>query len=319
MRNALAVKKIYDLDQLLDEFRRRARPEPGRLVALHGLEGMDGYNPSESIPNGRFPYVFVRAEPRDVEYDSWSVPFRMVSADCWEVEEHLPMYRLEDPCASVIHGTLVVGGVRIVSRVGNRPTWETVFLRGESPADLEEFARSPAYMKDVRLVELEDGGVGVFTRPWGGPTSSRHMGYTELYSLDDLTTPVMANAPLLTTQPVDGQWWGANAVYNLGDGNLGVLAHFATWKAGSRHYYPITFVFDRLRRKIVQGPEIVADRSCFPEYAAREPDLQDVIFPGWLDREHNLLYAGLSDTAIGVMPLEDPFRSFRREGRANVE
>jgi hypothetical protein len=205
----------------------------------------------------------------------------------------------------MIHGTLVVGGVRIVSRLRNSPQWETVFLRGDSLANLEEFARSPTYMKDVRLVGLEDRRIGIFTRPWGGAT--RYVGYTEIDHLDQLTSHLLASARLLETHPVEGQWWGANAVYNLGGGKLGVLAHIARWVDGNRHYYPITFVFDRLRFSIIREPEIIAERSCFPDYDAKQPDLRDVIFPAWIDWERRLLFGGLSDTAIGAIPVRDPF------------
>ena len=55
------------------------------------------------------------------------------------------------------------------------------------------------------------------------------------------------------------------------------------------------------------GPEIIAERSCFPEYPARRDDLVDVIFPSWLDRDQGVLIAGLSDAAIGVVAVGDPF------------
>jgi hypothetical protein len=185
--------------------------------------------------------------------------------------------------------------------------WETVFFRGSSLMDLEEFARSPLAMKDVRLVELDNGRVGVFTRPWGDEENSRHIGYTELNSLDELNRFSLAQAPVLPTQPVQGQWWGANAVYPLPNGNLGVLAHMARLRGHHRHYYAVSFVFDRLCREIVEGPDILAERACFPAYDARAAHLHDVIFPAWIDRERGLLYGGLSDAAVGVLPIEDPF------------
>jgi hypothetical protein len=208
-----------------------------------------------------------------------------------------------------IHGELVVGGVRIVSTLHDEVVWETMFLRGPSLLELQEFAVSPQCMKDVRLVELHDGRIGVFTRPWGTERDRALIGYTEIERLDDLTTSVMEEASRLGRQPVAGQWWGANAVYDLGDGTIGVLGHMARWKDGVRHYYAVAFVFDRQQREIVRGPHIIADRSCFPSYPARAADLEDVIFPAWIDRENNLLYCGLSDTAIGVMSLQDPFSS----------
>jgi uncharacterized protein DUF1861 len=303
----LVVRKIYDVHELLARFRSRTPLGSGKLVTLEGLDGHDGYNPSAPIRVGTSTYVLVRLEPRNVDFASWSVPFRQVSPDLWEVATDLPMLRLEDPFVNVIHGELVVGGVRIVGRLGQTCTWETVFFRGRSLMDLEEFARSPLAMKDVRLVELDNGRVGVFTRPWGDAEYSRPIGYTELNSLDELDRAAMAHAPLLPTQPIDGQWWGANAVYPLPNGDLGVLAHMATVRGHHRHYYAVAFVFDRLRREIVDGPNIVAERACFPAYDARAAHLHDVIFPAWIDRDRGLFYGGLSDAAIGVLPIEDPF------------
>jgi hypothetical protein len=304
------VRRIYDIDEMLGKYKRGPRPGQGKLVALSGLDGLDGYNPSPPVANGSSPYVFVRMEPRNVEYDTWSVPFRQTSIDAWEAADDVPMFRIQDPFCAVVQGTLVVGGVRIVSRLGNAPLWETVFMRGSSLSDLAEFARSPAYMKDVRLLELEDGRVGIFTRPWGSAT--RFIGYTEIDALDQLTTAVLAEARLLESQPVEGQWWGANAVYNLGAGKLGVLAHIARWEGGNRHYYPIVFVFDRLSFSVVDGPKIIAERACFPAHDAKQPDLENVIFPAFIDRDRGLFFGGLSDTAIGVMPLEDPFADTKR-------
>lgn len=305
----MVVRKIYDVEALLAEFRLRPRMELGSLVTLHGVDGLDGYNPSAPIRHGPSTYVLVRVEPRNVNFSAWSVPFRHVSPSVWEMTSDLPMLRLEDPFVSVIHGELVVGGVRIISRLRDTCVWETVFFRGQHLSDLREFARSPLAMKDVRLVELENGRVGVFTRPWGDKENSRHIGYTELNSLDDLNHAALAHAPVLPTQPVQGQWWGANAVYPLPSGKLGVLAHMATWGPRQRHYYAVTFVFDRFRREIVEGPEILAERACFPIYDSRDPSLQDVIFPAWIDRDEGLLYAGLSDATIGVVPVRDPFVS----------
>ena len=96
-------------------------------------------------------------------------------------------------------------------------------------------------------------------------------------------------------------------MYRLDEDHLGVLGHIAKFEGAIRHYYPISFVFDRRRRHIVREPRIIADRSCFPPYEAKRVDLEDVIFPAWVDRERGLLCGGLSDTAVGVVAIGDPF------------
>lgn len=304
------MRRIYDVNEMLRDYLSRPAPEHGELIQLHGVDGQDGYNPSMPVTGDHQAFTYVRVEPRDLPLSSWSVPFYAIGTNEWHIDNDLPMWRIEDPFTARIGGVLVVGGVRILAKRGSRVMWETIFLRGESAENLTEFARSPLYMKDVRLVELEDGRIGVFTRPFSTEHISRPVGYTEIDKLDDLCMEVMENAPLLDAQPVEAQWWGVNAVYPLAGGKLGVLAHIATWNDINRYYYPIVFVFDRETREIVDGPRIIADRSCFPAYDARQPDLKDVVFPGWIDRERGYFYAGLSDAAIGVMPLADPFAGY---------
>ncbi|HEY8686360.1 MAG TPA: DUF1861 family protein [Chloroflexota bacterium] len=301
------MRRIYDVDVLLEQYHSSLKPGPGTLVRLIGLDGRDGYNPSNPVPDGAHPYTYVRVEPRQDEFDSWSVPFRQRAVDRWELDEHLPRLRLQDPSVAVLNGTLVVGGVRIVDQSPRHVIWETVFYRGPRLESLSEFARSPLLMKDVRLIEIEPSIIGVFTRPLGGKAGRGQIGYTEISSIDELTTAVMAEAEMIESQPIAEHWWGANAVYRLDGDNLGVLAHIAKFEGESRHYYPIAFVFDRRTRRIVREPKIIADRSCFPAHAAKRPDLEDVIFPAWLDRKRGLLCGGLSDVAIGVLAIEDPF------------
>lgn len=301
------MRKVYDVDMLLEQYRLSPKPGPGSLVTLVGLTQQDGYNPSNPVPDGAHPYTYVRVEPRQDEFDSWSVPFRQVAMDRWELDEGLPRLRLQDPFVAVVDGTVVVGGVRIVDRSPQHVLWETVLMRGESLDTLSEFARSPLLMKDVRLIEIGPGTIGVFTRPLGGRAGRGQIGYTEVSSLDELTTAVMDTANMLEAQPTPEHWWGANAVYRLDGDHLGVLGHIAKFDGTTRHYYPIAFVFNRHQRQIVRDPQIIADRSCFPPHQAKRADLEDVIFPAWIDRKRGILCGGLSDAAIGVVTIDDPF------------
>ena len=58
--------------------------------------------------------------------------------------------------------------------------WVTVFYRGADPANIEEFAKGPEHMKDIRLIELPDNKIGVFTRPKSIQTRFEDVGYTEV-------------------------------------------------------------------------------------------------------------------------------------------
>lgn len=299
------MRRVVDLDDMLARFRARPRMGVGRLVTLDGLNGMDGYNPSGPVPDGAESRVFVRVEPRNVDFASWSVPFRQQTPYEWTLDPDLPMLRLEDPFVAIVQGEYVLGGVRITLRIGAHSRWETVFFRGQTLLELEEFACSPAHMKDVRLLQLTDGSIGIFTRPWNN--GARQVGFTRIDSLGELNKHVLAEAPLLPAQPTDGQWWGVNAAYPLPDGTVGVLGHIAKLEGAQRRYFAIAFVLDSVSREILHGPDIVAERACFPPAPARREDLVDVVFPASFDADAGLLYCGLSDSTIGVMPIQDPF------------
>ena len=303
----------FDLNDLLRDYHQRPKPTDGRLVQLSGLDGMDGYNPSRTIADNGDLFTYVRVEHRDDEFSSWSAPFVQTNVVNWHMLPEMPMLKLQDPAVAVIHGTLVVSGVRLVAKTGTCVHFRTVFWRGSSVRTLEEFAHSPLQWKDTRLVELENGCVGVFTRPLGGSAGRGKIAYAEVDDLDSLRPEVIAGAKLLDVQPIDEQWWGPNDIYPLGDGRLGILGHVAKYTGRNCHYFAFVAVFDRNRRRIVDGPHVICDRSCFPAYPAKRRDLQDVIFPASINRPEGLLFAGLSDSGVGVVSVGDPFAQFVHE------
>lgn len=298
----------FDVKELLAAYRRNKNGATGSLVALDGIDGRDGYNPSAAFMDGDRLSTYVRIESRNDEFSSWSAVFHQNGDQDWWLNEGLPMLRVQDACVARIQGNLVVGGVRILARTKTFTHFQTVFWRGDSPANLTEFARGPLQMKDIRLVELEDGRIGVFTRPMGGDAGRGKVGYTEVDDLAGLTPEAMAAAELLDAQPVEEHWWGTNAIYRLGGDKLGILGHAAMFGSPHKHYYPIALVFDRRERRVVDGPRIIAERSAFPEFPPKRGDLADVVFPAWFDRRQGLLYAGLSDSTVGRLPIDDPFR-----------
>ena len=93
-------------------------------------------------------------------------------------------------------------------------------------------------MKDLRLVELQDGSIGVFTRPQGEKGGRGKIGFTRVASLEELSIDQINKAPLLEGQFVDEEWGGCNEIHLLPNGILGVLGHIACFdEQGDRHYY----------------------------------------------------------------------------------
>ncbi len=209
---------------------------------------------------------------------------------------------------------LVLGGVSIsVDTTQRRVTgWRTVFYRGRSIETLTPFARGPEKMKDIRLLQLPDGGIAVATRPFIKGQGT--IGFTILRNLDELDARTsLASAPLFVNQFADKEWGGANELHVLRNGHIGVLGHMACWDAaghGVRHYYPMVFVIDSVNWRHTP-PLIIAERSVFPAGPSKRPDLHDVVFSSGLVRQGNgtaLLYAGLSDCEVGAVCISDPFQ-----------
>ena len=92
------------------------------------------------------------------------------------------------------------------------------FYRGTKVDDLCYFTTGPDYMKDIRLVELGDGRIGVFSRPRNEEILKKHgsesmIGFSIINSLDELTADIIENAPLIDSLFEDGEWGGCNQAY----------------------------------------------------------------------------------------------------------
>ena len=146
--------------------------------------------------------------------------------------------------------------------------------------------------------------------PKVAPAGRGTIGLTIAETLSDITTQMIAQAPLLTEQFAPSEWGGANEAHVLSDGQIGVLGHVAWWDPqGDRHYYPMAFTLDPLT--LERTPvRVIACRDCFPASPAKHPDIADVVFSGGLLRHKDgtaHLYAGLSDAAAGIVEIPDPF------------
>ena len=177
--------------------------------------------------------------------------------------------------------------------------YRTVFYAGPTVETMTKVGQSREKMKGVRLIEYEDGRIGVFTRP-----VREVMGYTEIDSLSELTPHLTANAPEIGPRSEHGSW-GPNALYPLGGDRVGVLGHIVIDDT-RYHYMAAVWEFDR-RSRAFSLPRIIADRKQFPPGVYRRPFL-NVFYACFLDLERGLLYGGLGDVQMGVIPVPYPFR-----------
>ncbi|GAB2701458.1 DUF1861 family protein [Paenibacillus thermoaerophilus] len=305
---------VKSCEELLTAFRKsETKPYGAEKIVFGGTNGKDVYNITAPFEDEGEPVIAGRVEHRDSE-DS-EIRFFVNRGGEWVMRDGSPVFSLQDPFHTRIAGELIVGGVQTYPHptMEGRLGWRTVFYRGSGLTRLEPFFQGPDFMKDLRLVQLRDGSIGVFTRPQGEKGGRGKIGFTRVHALDDLTTDVVSQAPLLNGQFLDDEWGGCNEIHLLSSGLLGVLGHIARFdEAGNRHYYPMVFVFDP-ETETFTDMQIIAERANFLQGPSKRPDLEDVVFSGGLVRRPGgiaELYAGVSDAEAHKITIRDPFAGF---------
>ncbi|ACV57355.1 conserved hypothetical protein [Alicyclobacillus acidocaldarius subsp. acidocaldarius DSM 446] len=298
---------------LAQEYRQHRQVFRAEKIRFRGVDGRDVYNIAAPLIDEGRAIIPARVEPRDSEF-SEVIFFHEAPDGVWSRAEGLRTFRgLQDPFHARIHGELVFGGVEIWTNPFHNYEIEyrTVFYRGNSVGDLRLFAVGPQWMKDIRLVELPDGRVGVFTRPNGSRYGGQaQIGWTILSSLDDLSPDSILKAECLPDRFHPGEWGGVNEAQLLDDRTIGVLGHIAyRSEDGSLHYKAMCFSL-HLDEEIVTPVRVIAERSDFLWGDAKRPELADVVFSGGLVRYEDgtaHLYAGVSDAEAQRLLIPDPF------------
>ncbi len=285
---------------------------PQRAKTLNfNVEGRDVYNITAPFDFDGLTLIGGRVEHRESEHAE-IVLFRRETDENWIPHfTDRQLMGLQDPCITVHEGELFLGGVRFPIRGDcGRTTWRMDFYRGKTLATLRHFLSGPSGMKDIRFKVLPEGRVAVFSRPQGPIGGRGKIGFAIAPSLRELSTNLIATAPLLEGQFLEDEWGGANEVHLLKNGVLGVLGHIACMdERGHRHYYPMAFCMD-VERSTATPVRVIATRAAFPKGPAKRDDLQDVVFSGGLVRlpqGEARLYAGLSDATAAYVQLADPF------------
>jgi hypothetical protein len=302
--------------ELLEVYRAGGRrPFYAEKIVFDGVEGRDVYNITAPFVLDGELVIAGRVERRDSERSE--IYFFVNREGRWVQRSNSPVLALQDPFYTRISGELIIGGVETYPHPVNPGMlgWRTVFYRESDLGDKKPFFQGPDQMKDLRLVQLRDGSIGVFTRPQGEKGGRGKIGYVRIGKLDDLSLDVIGQAPLLEGQFLDEEWGGCNEIHVLANGLLGVLGHIARFdEQGNRHYYPMTFVFDPATGKY-SDMSIIAERADFPAGPAKRPDLVDVVFSGGLIRHSNGtadLYAGISDAEASRVTIADPFSAYEK-------
>ncbi len=289
----------------------------GKKLVFEGVGESDVYNITAPFDNLGEQVIAGRVECRDSE-ESEIVFFHYDAIqDAWITKKDVPRLQLQDPFVTRIAGELILGGVEIFPHPEKQGmlSYRTVFYRGETIKDLKRFAIGPEGMKDIRLIELDKGKIGVCTRPQGEIGGRGQIGFLIIDSLEELTIDTIQSAHLFTEQFTTEEWGGANQLHLLKNDLIGVLGHIARFdEEGNRHYYSMTFAINPKTMQI-SPCKLIAIRANFPSGDAKRPDLVDVIFSGGLRRNQNKtaqLYVGASDAEAHTIQIEDPFLEYEQ-------
>ncbi|MDF2921446.1 MAG: hypothetical protein K0R57_360 [Paenibacillaceae bacterium] len=294
--------------------------ESAKLTFL-GVDGFDVYN--SSIPfywQGK-RYIYGRVEKREEWARSWVRLFEESGRDEWTLVKDSMLYQLEDPYISIIGGQLVLGGTHVRIRQSRIDTYYGYFYRGIDLNNLYYFTTGPDYMKDIRLVQLAGGKIGVFSRPRNEEVrrlfgSESLVGFTVIDNLDELSAEVIENAAYIPGLFGKDEWGGCNQAYCLDSGKVGVIGHLC-YKAPAEGEEQLTYmnysmVLDPATRE-VHDMRIIGTRPCYPDGPAKKTNLNDCCFTsGIVMREDGKadLYSGIGDTEVGRIVIDYPFEGW---------
>ena len=307
------LQKPRSCEELLAEYRQTV-PTPDLSLAkaldFHGAGERDVYNITAPFEWLGETFILGRVEPRDSESaQTW---FFRRNGDAWEPAEEIPVFdHMQDPCVTFVDGELILGGVTFPVPLSDGTTgWRMEFYRAKTLNDFRLFFTGPDKMKDIRLKQLPDGRIGVFTRPQGAKGGRGKIGFVIAANLESLTAELLDEAPLFEHFFLESEWGGANEAHVLANGHLGVLGHVACFDGQDhRHYYAMAFSVNPETGE-ASDIRIIGERRDFPPGPTKRADLVNVIFSGGIVRGSDgraTLYAGLSDASAACTDIADPW------------
>nr|WP_296437879.1 DUF1861 family protein [uncultured Acetatifactor sp.] len=303
--------------EMRKEFERSYVHAENALLKFYGVDGWDVYNCTIPFEFQGKRYLFGRVERRQDWMRSVVRLFEECGPDTWRAVDSM-VYQLEDPYIVKIGEEYVLGGTHVRMKMGKLDTYYGYFYRGKDIRDLYYFTTGPDYMKDIRLVELRNGKIGVFSRPRNDEIMLRYgsesmLGFTIIDSLDQLSADVVEKAPYIYGLFGEGEWGGCNQAYLLESGKVGVIGHgsYPGEKNGElvSVYMNISFVLDPESRT-VEDFKVIGIRDYYPQGPAKMPNLTDCAFTsGIVMRKDGMadLYSGVGDCGEGRLVIPYPF------------
>jgi len=300
-------------------------------LTFNGVDGYDVYNSSVPFVWKGKEYIYGRVERRSEWARSWVRLFENTGKDEWTLVPHSMIYQLEDPYVSIFGDTLVMGGSHVRYTRGGVDTYYGYFYRGTDINDLYYFTTGPDWMKDIRLVGMPDGRIGVFSRPRSEEIRKKFgseslVGFAIINDLDELTASVIEGATYIAGLFDKDEWGGVNQACMLDNGLIGAIGHkcYNTTDVNGAEisvYLNISFVFDPVKHEAMDL-KIIGTRPCYPAGPAKKPNLVDVAFTsGIVPREDGKvdLYSGIGDAEVGRIVIDNPFAGYGTVAKLGVK
>ncbi|MFS0821499.1 DUF1861 family protein [Bacillus sp. 1P02SD] len=305
-----------------EQFEKTKNVYESAKLTFIGVDGFDVYNTSIPFSYKDKTYLFGRVEKRDEWARSWVRLFENTGQDEWTLVRDSMIYQLEDPYIAFINHELVMGGTHVRYKQGEIDTFFAYFYKGTELDNLYYFTTGPEYMKDIRLVQLENNQIGVFSRPRSEEIRQKYgsesiVGFTTINHLSELTAEVIENAPIIEGLFGKDEWGGCNQCYLLSSGNIGVIGHkcynqLADDGEELKVYMNVSFVFDPKTHQVLDE-KIIGTRSCYPDGPAKLPNLIDCAFTSGITVRPDGkvdLYSGIGDTEEGRITIDNPFEGY---------
>lgn len=304
--------------ELRKQFHESGRIYESKLLTFDGVEGFDVYNCSIPFQWQGKRYMFGRVERREDFANSVTYLFEEVGKDHYAPVPGSSSYPIEDPHVAFIGDEIIMGGTHVRKSKGEIDTLYGYYYRGKDLKFLSQFTCGPANMKDIRLVQLANGKVGVFTRPRGKHVAEKYgseaiVGYCELNSIDELDATIVDKAEYIPGLFEKNEWGGCNQAYLLKDGRIGIIGHRCylepTAQVELQVYVNISFVFDP-QTFAISDMKVIGDKPSYPPTPCMLPYLEDCVFTSGIEMRGDGkadLYSGVGDVAQGRIVIDAPF------------
>lgn len=313
--NAAGMRKCFEQENTIYESVK---------LKFNNVVGFDVYNVSIPFEWGGHKYIFGRIERREEWARSWVRLFQETGRDEWTLVPDSMIYPLEDPFVSFVDANLIMGGTHVRYKQNEPETYYGYFYKGSALHDLYYFTTGPELMKDIRLVQMPNAQIGVFSRPRNEEIRRQYgsesvIGFTVISGLDELSAEVLENAAVIPNLFGKDEWGGCNQAYFLESGKIGVIGHIAYHATDStgtsqQSYMNMSFVLDPATHEAAEL-KIIGTRACYPGGPAKRPHLADVAFSAGIilrpDGKADL-YSGIGDAEAGRITIDNPFEGHGR-------